>query len=49
MSKNMNKGKRSIKNSSPLYQIYTPTVILQTQTPQGEPVAKPETLLLIIL
>ena len=29
MYKNINKGKRSVANLSPLYQIYTPTVILK--------------------
>ena len=29
MYKNMNKGEKSIENSSELYQTYTPTVILK--------------------
>ena len=29
---NMNQCKKSIENASPLYQTYTPAVILKTQT-----------------
>ena len=35
MYKNMNKGMKSIENSSPLYQTYTPTVI--KNEPKSEP------------
>ena len=54
----MNKGKKSKKNPSPLYQTFTPTDNLKPkpksgpswhQTLQGESVAKPRTPLLIIL
>ena len=66
MYENIHKGKKSIENSSPLCQTFTPIVTLKhtpqfgssyrrqvfhpwPQTPQGEPDAKSETLLLIKL
>ena len=37
MYKNKNKGEKSIANSSPTYQIYTPTVVKKRKLKSGSP------------